>query len=200
MLRRILLLLPTTLLLTGCGLFPDSLDQSKIPAYTKDWVREQDGETLTFRNKAGQIHRLEVARQEGTYTTRGRYTSSEVAYLEVQYHDLTDSALSFNLSTYTTRIQIQRQKSISGPISGEIATDEKMGKVLFYSYPQSGSKGPVHLVTRDTTLGGRAFKYLGRIRMQPQQHPLDTLTDIYFSRYDGVVGFITKRAGLWVRQ
>lgn len=193
---RLFLLLAAGLLLASCGNLVDSLDQSEIPGYTKEWVREQDGQVLTFRNAAGQTHQLRVARSEGVHSTNTKAGPANYAYLNVRYGHPTDSLLTFQLQTSANEIQVLRH----GRGTGAIHTYQANGRTAFYSTKPDLSSATLRIVTQDTVLGGRKHRYLGSVRVLPASYSADTLTHIYFSRYEGVVGFATARAGLWLRK
>ncbi|ALD20467.1 hypothetical protein [Hymenobacter sp. DG25A] len=180
------------LTLSACGNLADSLDQSEIPGYTKEWMREQNGQVLTFRNNAGQVHRLTVTRTEGVNSVNTKAGQQDYAYINVWYRDQTDSLLNLQLRAAANEIYVGRQ----GIDSGTIHTYKADGHTAFYSYTSPNS----HIVAQDTALGGHTYRFLGHVNVRHSEHPTDTLTTVYFSRYDGIVGFTTSRAGLWQRE
>lgn len=175
------------------------MDESEIPDYTRNWLRAQHGETLRFRSTAsGQVRVLTVARAEGVVTgRRARGGKYKEAYLKLRFRDGQDSLLNLNMDATANEIQV----GCPNRYFGRIATHSKDGHTAFYS----GTT--LRIVAQDTVLGKWSCRYLGRIgAVAPTApvahipHPTDTVTAVYISRYEGLVGFTTKRGGLWERQ
>jgi hypothetical protein len=191
--RLHLLCCALAVLLSSCGNFFDSLDESEVPDYTRNWLREQHGETLTFRSsRSGQVRTLTVTRSEGV--NKGHMPRTNQAYsheyVKLRFRDGPDSLLNIQLDAAANQITVLSPNRYSGAIH----THKSDGRTAFYS----GTF--LDIVAQDTTLGGRPYRYLGRIAAPPVAHPTDTVTAVYFSRYEGLVGFTTRRGGLWTRQ
>ncbi|MCC2546740.1 hypothetical protein LJY25_09825 [Hymenobacter sp. BT175] len=183
------------LLLSSCGNFFDSFDESEIPGYTRDWLRGEQGQTLTFRNGAGQTRTLRVRRREELMTSSGRTGTSYYQVLNVRIEDTApDSLLSVSLEGNSNKVNVSHH----GVAWGAINTHENGRKTYVESY-RNATTITGSMAAEDTTLAGRQYRFVGRIRGPITAHPTDTVTAVYISRYEGVIGFMTKRAGLWHR-
>ncbi|WP_188558191.1 hypothetical protein [Hymenobacter glacieicola] len=182
------------LALSACGNFADSLDQSEIPAYTKEWLREQHGQTLSFRNAAGQVRTVTVARKEQVLKGQSKGGSFETEVITVWYRNAPDSLLNLTLEARSNSIYVTRM----GKTCGDIHTYKQAGHTSFNSYEKPRLGSPI--VAQDTTIRNKTYRFLGRMGVPAAAHPTDTLTNVYFSRDEGLIGFTTKRGGLWHRQ
>lgn len=191
---KLLYMIGLGVLLSSCGDLADSLDQSEVPDYTKEWLREQNGQVLSFRNAAGQVRTLRVARKEQILQGQSRAGSFETETITLHYRNGPDSLLNLTLEAVATSVTVTHL----GVRCGTIITSGSPGRTAFNSYEVPRLGNPI--VAQDTVVGGRSYRYLGRMGVPVATHPTDTLTNAYFSQADGLVAFTTKRAGLWLRQ
>ena len=113
---KILYLAAISLLLTSCGDILDSIDQSEIPGYTKDWLREQNGQVLSFRNAAGQVRMVTVARKEQVLQGQSKAGSFETEVITLHYRNGPDSLLNLSLEATSNSITVIR---IWSPIASD---------------------------------------------------------------------------------
>ncbi|SNC59707.1 hypothetical protein SAMN06265337_0107 [Hymenobacter gelipurpurascens] len=191
---KLVYIMGMSLLLTSCGDVVDSLDQSEVPDYTKEWLREQHGQVLTFRNSAGQVRTITVARKEQILQGQSKAGSFETEIITLHYRNGPDSLLNLTLEAISNSITVTHLGSRCGVIN----TSNSPGRTSFNSYEVPRLGNPI--VAQDTMIGGRTYRYLGRMGVPTAAHLTDTLTNAYFSRAEGLVAFTTKRAGLWHRQ
>lgn len=180
--------------LTSCGDLFDSLDQSEVADHTRGWLRERDGQVLTFRNAAGQTRMLKVARKDQILKGQSRAGAFETETITIHYRNGPDSLLNLTLEAIASSVTVAHL----GARCGSIITASNPERTSFNSYEVPRLGNPI--VAQDTLMGGRRYRYLGRMGVPVAAHPTDTLTNAYFSQADGLVAFTTKRAGLWLRQ
>ncbi|GAA3924443.1 hypothetical protein [Hymenobacter algoricola] len=191
------LLLPSALglaiLLSSCGNMLDSMDESEIPDYTKNWLHNQHGEVLTFRSSTGQVRTLTVARKRHIRSGTNQIGKFEHEIINVWYRSGPDSLLNMALEARANYVHVSK----GGDEFASFLTNKSDGRTMFYS--RVGTSSSERIVAWDTTFSGQPYRYLGRVVVPPTAGA-DTVTAVYFSRYNGLIGFTTKRAGTWHRQ
>lgn len=199
-------------LLSGCHIVGDIVAPAdiKLPPIVFSWLPDQDGQTLVFRDGAGNSQSLRVTREQGikqvatskvSPITRG----SETLYLAYRGllaqpggFSVTTSAYSEIAALYPTLVFYGTDVPVYA--NGLIPSGVLLAATLS---PVTASAVPAQALQATTTLGLRTYPAVLHLDSLATKQGLTApaaLQELFFARDAGLVAFKTKDGQLWLRQ
>ena len=200
-LSNLVLLLAASLFTAACGIADPDL--APVEDSAKAWLHEQDGQRLAFRNATGQTQTLQVSRVARVEkNTAGYYitaTPTEHIYLTYRRPTPPDSGFTIKVTRNVLEFQSTVKPNYRAPGLGGVftAADESQEK------PATQTSQ----LLRNHVLGARTYASLVEVAASSDYYGSPTpapylgyLSQLYYSKNDGLAAFRTLDGQLWLRQ
>lgn len=213
LIKSILLLCLASGLLTGCYLAEpvrDILAPPDVPLTdpAKDWMHEQDGQQLSFRNAASQTQSVRVRRLSGDAKTgvlSGKipipHVPVKTEFIELDYYFL---AQKDSVSLVVSNSNVLKFFNTVLPDFAVATSNQQLATFQTASDPATERVSSPNALELNYTLG--THTYISVLRVPnvatskiTNPKPTDA-EEIFYSRADGLVGYKTLDGQLWLRQ
>ena len=203
--KHALLLFCALGLLTSCSAVGDIVNPADIllDAAVKDWLHEQNGQVLTFRNAAGTTQTVYVRRRDET--TTGAAAKAPSAQIKLESTTLVYSRLPANPDSVSVVASSKNQLKFyyTGLPKGTIADGRYLLVTLLAGNDHTqDATDPAPALLTNYPLGSHTYASVVLVTRLAYWKGLTaptTLDDLYYSRTDGLVGFKTLDGQLWTR-
>jgi len=175
---------------------------------TKEWLADQDGQTLTFANASGATQTIRVVRngERHQYTGKSFTVQSDTEWNYLSYRRQVPADSGFGIAAKTQRAYFLNTTRPTRYVAeyvrpaylGVLPTDY----VVPYDDPNNGI---VLQLRHNQQFGGRSYASLAMVDVSandttgPNVVP-NRMRRIYYAKNHGLVGFRTANGQLWLRQ
>ena len=191
--------------LTGCSAVGDIVNPDDWPLEqsAKDWLHEQNGQVLTFRNTAGAVQTLRVRRRDENPS--GPASKLPSANMKIEFTTLVYLRLPDQLDSVSVVAGSKNQLGFyyEGLPKGTTHDGRYLVVTLYTGNDHTQDlTNPVAAMLTNYTLGNHIYANVVVVKQVANWKGLavpTALDDLYYSRTDGLVGFKTLDGQLWTR-
>ena len=192
-------------LLTSCSAVGDIVNPADILLETsvKDWLHEQNGQVLTFRNAAGTAQTVYVRRRDEI--TSGAATKVSPVQIKTESITLVYSRLPVKLDSVSVVASAKNRLQFfdAGLPTGTVSDGITLRATIYTNNDHTqDSTDPATALLSNYPLGGHTYASVMRIAPVASWKGLAApaaLEELYYSRTDGLVGYKTLDGQLWTR-